>query len=166
VGFPLGVFVHRLIAGSDFGRLLRSREDQAEVCRTRQGRTADSANLHGMDASTNGTGFALLLGTFFAFIAVTFGITGVAVLRSILEAPTVLRRVGRGIGAVVALAVFAASACVAGWLYFTAHRGDYAPWASTRIECRTQAAHLGLTGSEKPGYVKACVQRVVDYDTE
>ena len=119
-----------------------------------------------MHPSANGTGLAVAVGAFLAFIAGSFGIGGLAVIRSIGESWTVPRLVGRVLGVVILLAVAAACAFGASCLFWTAHRGDYAPWANARIECRTQASQLGLLGSEKSSYVSRCVQAAVDYDAE
>ena len=119
-----------------------------------------------MHPSVNGTGFAVTIGLLLAFFAAGSGIPGLALARTIGDKPITWREVGRALSAFVLLVVAIPSAYGAGWLFWTAHRGDYAPWANARAVCRTGAADLRLQGSDVSNYVSQCVQKAIDYDAE
>jgi hypothetical protein len=118
-----------------------------------------------MDAGANGTAAATAVGALLAFIAVTFSITAAAVAGSIGVSTTLPRRFGGWLAVLALVIVAAPSASAAGWLFWNAHQGRFAPYASVRADarsrCQSDADFEGLTGSAKRRYVDGCVERAV-----
>lgn len=118
-----------------------------------------------MDASSNGTGAAVVIGALLGFIGVTFAITAVTLVRSSDWMSTIPRLLGRALAVVMLAAVAAPSTYGAAWLFWTAHQGRFAPYASTRQEarpgCQAGADGMGLRGSAWDRYVSDCVGRAV-----
>jgi len=118
-----------------------------------------------MDASANGTAAATAVGVFLAFIAVTYSLTAAAVARSIGSSTTLPRRVGKWLAALALATVAAPSAYAGGWLFWNAHQGRFAPYASVRADarrrCQSDADFEGLTGAAKRRSVDGCIQKAV-----
>ncbi|MCA1841606.1 MAG: hypothetical protein LC792_00180 [Actinobacteria bacterium] len=125
------------------------------------GMLADFSSLDGID----GTSFVVMGGSVLAVIALGCGWPGLQAARAFRGATATWSRVGHGFGAVALLVVTVLSGYGAGWAFWTAHRGDYRPYASARKEARpgcVVAAELaGLRGKEKGASVDQCVERTI-----
>jgi hypothetical protein len=117
-----------------------------------------SANLAGID----GTPYVVLFALFLTVVAVTTGIPGLRLWWTAGRAVTPARRVARRVSAGILMAVAAASTYGAGWLFVTAHRGDYLPYPAERAGCKRAASEQSLSGSQRRSYIAACVANAVD----
>jgi hypothetical protein len=127
------------------------------------------ANLSGVIASigpdANFTGFAVAAGGVLAAMAVGMAVPAVLVFRSVRGVGTAWRGTGRVATALVLVCAALLPAYGAGWLFHTAARGDYQPFASLRREkrpgCEQMARWEGLRGSAHTASVHQCIDRAV-----
>jgi hypothetical protein len=111
------------------------------------------------------TAGAVMLGALAMFVALSTGAPASLVIQRTKEPMRRVRWVTRCVAAGILLSVTVLSASVGAWLFWTAHRGDYRPYASVRAQarpgCRRDAERRDPTGANRDRYITECVDRAV-----
>ena len=115
-----------------------------------------AVDLSGL-AADDYTGLAVLFGAFPAVIGLCSIFGALRAGRRIHEVTSPVAKIGHGVGTILLALVAAAPAYGAGWLFWTAHRGDYRPYAGVRKQarpnCELDAEGQRLTGAARSWFM-------------